>query len=847
VRLSNLVYVFRSKFVSSFVLVKYIARGAFSPFTSSGRMFIFYRLLRLGTQQADKINIGMPQKKEPGRESESRGGPSFKGFNFRDIRRRFMGGSSSEDYSREPGAPPRATDQASSERSSEGRGQVLVGSRTQAAIARRAELEAAAYTQAQTQLLEEVQDFPLLNNRREIIGRRGRYRVTDLLGVRGKGRIYKSIQISENKPVIIKEYLMPGHIFNRAEVELRKQEFMRLAGVNLGDGKAQDFRLIGAFEAIADDTENRCYLVTKGHHNFGQTLKDVLIEDGPMSDRQVHEVLKQVLQTLEFLHLHKFRLGHTQQVQRGLVHNNISLDSVLFVPCAAQQRINDQQFFVYLTDLGIWEHLFEPPTSKKIELSTPDYQPQVDMFALGRLCFCLLLGREIDEATQLPLDPRNKALWPPNTDSTLKNFLLRLIGVNGSFDTVDAARQALPPLPAEKIFAPPEETEEEEQKRKSNLKQKILMAVGGTLALGLLGGVAWWGFNQWSASQKRATETAEAKAVPCCIQNIEVPEEKFTYASQSNDIWNYVLKHPGLVAFGKTLEQELSTRLPNFKLTYKPAKSFDQALEQLRSSQLDFLVTTLPEDPNALGQLKADFETETIAYDGLTVFVAFSDEHRDRNLAKAIQGRLSYEQLRQLYTGRIKNWREMGGPDIPVKLYMPNDPRLVQLFEQRIFAEHPNELEQFRKLQYSSILQKDATQTLREVLQDFELYDVGSVGFDAFSKVFGQCSVYPLAIGQTAKSTVQALVEDSGKPVDPKSDLCDDKGSYWLDTQTFAQRQGYPLGYEVAVIYRRGGNAASPGQKFAEIWRTKEGKTLLKAAGLVPAPFVPSALTNARR
>lgn len=841
-RLSNFIYVVRSKFVGSFVLVKYIARGAFSPFTSSGRMFIFYRLLRFGTQQADKINVGMPQKKEPGREREveAKGGPfSFKG-KFNDFKSRFMG-KSPADYSREPGSS-RPAEQSSLERPQGGRGQALVGSRAQAAMARREEIEAAAYAKAQTQLLDEVEDLPILNGRREIIGRRGRYRVTDLLGARGKGRIYKSIQISENKPVLIKEYLMPGHIFNRAEVELRKQEFVRLAGVNLGDGKAQDFRLIGAFEAIADDAENRCYLVTKGLHNFGQTLRDVLTYDGPMSDRQIHEVLKQVLQTLEYLHLHKFRLGHTQQVQRGLVHNNLSLDSVLFVPCAAQERINDQQFFVYLTDLGIWEHLFEPPTNKKVDLSTPDYLPQVDMFALGRLCFCLLLGRDIDEATQLPLDPRNKALWP-NVDSNLKNFILRLIGVNGTFESVEAARQSLPPLPAEQVFAPPEDVVEE-QKRKSNLKQKILMAVGGTLALGLLGGAAWWGFSTWKAAEKIKDDTRKAEAVLCCIQNIEVPEEKFTYASERNDIWNYVLKHPGLVAFGKTLEQELSTRLPKFQLAYKPAKSFDAALEQLRRSQLDFLVTALPEDSNALGQLRAEFETETIAYDALAVFVAFSDVHRDKNLARALQGRLTYEQLRQLYTGRIQNWKEMGGPDLKVKLYMPTDPRLVQLFEQRIFANRPDELELFRKVQRQSILQKDATQTLREVLQDFELYDIGSVGFDAFSKVFGQCSAYPLAIGQTAKSTVQALTQDSGKPVDPKSDLCDDKGSYWLNSQTFAQKKGYPLGYEISVIYRRGSNAAGAGKKFAEIWRTKEGQALLKTAGLVPLVGAPTVLTD---
>jgi serine/threonine protein kinase len=817
VKLSSLIYTFRSKAVGTWAFVRYVGRGGINPFTSSGQQLYYYAFLRFMTKQVDQVDVpGTSQKRTSSQNTEQlsqgRGGTLIerqlgKISGLGNIKDRIFGKSQGESVTSET--------KASLSRQTSPYNTNKIADNT-------IELDKTE------QLLDEEEKLSLLTNRRHIQGRRGRYRVMNYLGQRSLGRLYEGIQINDNKTVIIKEFILPGHIFNRLEIQQRKQEFERLAGVNLAE-RIQDFRLIGAFEAIADDNENRCYIVTRGRDNFNLTLRDYLSQNGAMTDRQVHGVLSQILQTLEFLHSYKFRLGDAN-LQRGLTHKNICLDSLLYIPCAKQDLFSDQQFFIYVTDLGVWEHLFRDPKVYKLSGSSPEYQPHADLSDLARLGFHLLVGRDRDEATGQLMDPRNKSLWP-TTDELLKQFLLKLLGLNGSFDTAEEARLEIPPIPPEKRLVPTTDSPEEELGRPW---RKVLWIVGGVATLGLLGGAIWWGASQIKFQTEKQTEKVARDAYPCCIQKLDFPEGNFSYGSEGNGLWHYILRHPGLVSLGKTLEEDLARRVPKFKLKYKPEKSLDASLAKLRDGALDFVVTALPINVAARSAIDSEFEVQVIAHDGIAVFVSFSDVHRDRNLARSLQGMITFEQLRILYTGKIKNWQEMGGPDLKVKLYAPKDPKLLQIFETQIFAGDEDSLAQFRQLQASSIIRADATQTLRDVLNDFEEKDTGSIGFDSLSKVFGQCSVYPLGVSGDRSEGVQALVQDNGKPITPRSDLCDDKGSYWLNSEAFTQTNYYPLRYDLVVIYLKGGNSASPGKKFADLWRTEEGQKLFDEAGLVP-------------
>ncbi|MEG4301534.1 substrate-binding domain-containing protein [Microcoleus sp. D3_18a_C4] len=669
--------------------------------------------------------------------------------------------------------------------------------------------------------------FPaLLPNLGEIQGKRGRYRIERLLNSRGIGRLYAGVQLIEDRPVIIKEYLLPKRYFNEKEAIQTQLNFESLGGLSLADGRLQNGRIADPIEAIADrDDSERCYLITKGNIDSYSTLSTYIARKGAMSPRQVRHLLNQVLQSLEYLHGQKFRLPNGQ-IQAGIAHGHLSLQSLLISP-QEQLYFHDPQFLVYLCDLNLWEHLFEPPPKATL-ISTPAQ----DLKALGYVSFYLLAGNTAHDGR--PLDPRYNQNWG-NVDIALQLFLFRLLELDVPFASAAEARRALLNLPPEAEL-PDAGVETAIAPVPENKQQRywwrwLLLF----LALGLLGGLLAWWFS------RRQVTVASSTIPTCCISDVPaVPNGKFTYAAEQKGIWNYILRQPNLIQKDKTLEAELLERRPQLQLNYRPQPTGKDAIAQVRLEQVDFAISSLTTN------LSTDLKAKTFAYDGLVFYVPFSYEQRDRSLPKHLNGRISFKQIQQLYTGKIANWQQLGGPDLPVRLYIPPSAEAVGIFEQRVLRDEEL-IAQFRNLVQSQanslvsrknvpeVLQVPTISALRNALRDFENDQIGAIGFGAISQVFGQCSVYPLAVGDSTNNFVQPLVQDGGRPIDPATDLCNQKGGYRPNYQVF-QSDRYPLAYPLAVIFRRDNRRAAIGDRFAEILKTQESQQLLTKTGIVPLP-----------
>ena len=691
--------------------------------------------------------------------------------------------------------------------------------------------------------------FPgLLQENANIQGRRGRYRVGRFLGMRGLGRLYVGQDVNRRQAVVIREYVLPQRHFNASEQYVIRDAFETIAGLKLADGREQDFRIMEPWDAMGDSPSEarrdlqlpeRCYLITPGPVDTYPTLRSELIEHGAFTPSQVRQVLNQVLQTLESLHGQKYILP-AGQIQNGLIHGNLNLDSLVMLP-EAESYYERPQLLVFLRDLALWEFLFIPPPA-------PAHLPQVedDLHALGQIGFYLLTGRWLD-AYGRRLKPQNPTVWP-GRDLPLEQYLRQLQGLETpSFKSAFAARQALlrlpsppdvSPTPLTAAVAPTELT----RTRRSPLWLWLLLLGGLGLLIAFV--VGWW----WSRRQAVASQPP----MGCCVVDVPVPPGQFNYAAERQGTWYPLWHSKNLVAQGKSLEQVLESQQPDLDLQLTPVPDRQAAIDQVLGDAADFAIAPLPDNGFA------DLTVEPIAYDGLAIVVAFSYVERDRGLPHHLEGQMSLAQLRQLYTGEIRNWQELGGPDLPVKLYLPAQPELIQVFEQRVLQtaaaiqtfrrqwglealQEPTQAADFIATPELNAIQGQVLPTqvmLRTVLKDFEAdTQTGGIGFTSISQIYGQCSVYPLAIAPDADAAIQPLYQLNGAPISPAVDLCGDKGDYAPKPSLFAD-QTYPLAYPLGVIYRPDNSRVPIGPAFAQLFTTDEGQQLLQKTGLVPLRVV---------
>jgi hypothetical protein len=727
----------------------------------------------------------------------------------------------------------------------------------------------------------------VLPTKAQIQGNQGLYEVEAWLGQRGRGRLYRGRQLPDNRSVVIRELWLPEDL-NPMETRQRRQAFVTVAGLGLADGRAQDSRLILPLEAIADlspDQERRHYLISRGEAEANPTLGHYLATTGAMPGHGVRRLLNQALQTLQLLHEQKFTQADGQLRQR-LVHGKLSLETLLiqtaagptlgamstpdtratespefppdasdvsiseFETAAVHQSLHDRDFLVYLCDLHLWEQLFEP--------AAPGSRPPTvgdDLRALGAIALYALQGGATHPDSGYPLDPTEDSDWPEDLFPPLLAYLKQLCGVSGSFPSAAAARQALlnlPPEPQSTVTVVPPRVRSSAQKRRRWWLWALVAALLLLLGIGLF----------WLLRALLLRAQAQSAPLLCCVDGVTgVPGGNFTYTAETDGTWSYV-RQLGLIEPGKTLDQVLQDRLtgeeanpaenlaasPNnrnangspgrssgrssdrpLQLRFVEEPSLDEAIAQTRQGTVDFAVAGVTEP------LPIDLDSQVVGYDGLVVFVAFSYAQRQNGLPATLNGEITLEQLQQIYTGQVTNWRQLGGPNLPVRPYAPDDPEAVRIFEQRVLG-NQTMIDQFRQQLAGGltdgILTLPTFPSLTQIIRDFEELNLGSISFGRLSQVAGQCSVYPLAIAADGPA-VQPLVVTSGQDITPETDLCDAKGSYGPEPTRF--RQGtYPLAYPVTVVSLRDNRRPPIGRKFAEILQTVEAQQLLNRTGLVP-------------
>lgn len=731
-----------------------------------------------------------------------------------------------------------------------------------------------------------------LKQYKSIKGRKGTYQaISEFPEILedGRVRLYEGFQINLNKKVLIKEFLLVAPDFNDTEANKCQSNFDKLAAINFPNGKGQDFRLITPLEVISESRNKYkcCYLITEKIDN-SKTLREYLIEKKQlMSTEQVRNVLKQVLQSLHFLHSKRVSVPREENQEKisQLYHGNISLDSLLIV-----QNEDTQDFFIYLKDLSLWEDACNPPrlapqTSQPIQ--TSEKLQQGDLRDLGRVCYKLLSGSDREA-----LDTKD---WNHIKDINLSNYIRRLSLANTpyrvkdteneAFQTAETALQTLlKTLPnyrkTEVIQTNAIEESESELDDNNNflpfsmIKNALLVAglasVGGfvisSLWLNMRGSVSA-GVN---ITPCQPLKTQEKEAPYCRISDVNLDKEAVkgklpkNFIDSSYGIWSFLMKKP--LSLGNTFGQEFQNRVNNnFSITkIHNTSSLDESLKQLDEGKPDFIMAAIPtKNMEDYKNKHSNFEFKEIAYDALVVLVSFSNSQERQNKIPPLifQEKITLDELRSLYTNSSgsseANLSRINGSGI--KLYLTRNyadrPQIVELFQNSLLnnKDAPQEDKILNKIQgeiyqrelkeifqkkinlqskqnrFEKILTSDYI--FKNIFSDFEDNGVISLGVDLLSQVIGQCTVYPLALVNENGQKVQLLVENNGNEITPETDLCR-KGSYRVNIDAL-KNANYSLGYTIAVVYRQDSENSS-GKLFADMLRSNEGQSLLKGAGLVP-------------
>jgi phosphate transport system substrate-binding protein len=236
---------------------------------------------------------------------------------------------------------------------------------------------------------------------------------------------------------------------------------------------------------------------------------------------------------------------------------------------------------------------------------------------------------------------------------------------------------------------------------------------------------------------------------------------------------------------------------PNFKLNYvhpNGSSSSEKGIEMLLAGQLDFTQSSkgIPAESQKLAAKKGiKIKEIPIAIDAMTVVV-----HPSLKLSG-----ITLEQIHEITTGKIKNWRVIGGADLPIHVYSLNGEELSGV---------------------SFIPIKNSTDAFQKVSIDPSAIHLGA----SSTLAVPQCQIKTLPIGTGNGKFVAPYQLPAISPAD-----CSSQNHNQVNPTVF-QTAAYPLLRKLSVIVVENDSLKQrAGEAYARMLQTAQGQTLIKKAG----------------
>lgn len=325
------------------------------------------------------------------------------------------------------------------------------------------------------------------------------------------------------------------------------------------------------------------------------------------------------------------------------------------------------------------------------------------------------------------------------------------------------------------------------------------------ITLGLVGGVYWWLANSYGirlgslGNNQSPTNLLSGEKSFASVE--QVPSGLFSYGGSTT--WAPIRTEA---------DAAIKTALPKFQLRYTNpttgAPGSGTGIKMLLNNQLAFSQSSRSvKDKEYQQAQQRGFKLEEIpvAIDGIAIAV---------NSNLNIPG-LTLTQLKDIYTGKITNWQEVGGENQPIVPYSKiSEGGTVEFFVNNILE----------KEEFGQNVEKISTTTegLRKVAQNN-----GGIYYASAPEVVGQCGIKPLPIGRTQSKLIPPYKEPYIPPTE-----CPQKRNQ-LNVDAFRSDE-YPMTRRLFVVVKKNDQIdEQAGVAYANLLLTDEGQKLISQAGFV--------------
>jgi len=344
-------------------------------------------------------------------------------------------------------------------------------------------------------------------------------------------------------------------------------------------------------------------------------------------------------------------------------------------------------------------------------------------------------------------------------------------------------------------------------------KEARIMVYALLCTLALLGGVGWWlgrlGVSpvQSPISQDRNADSLQGDPSEAVSRQSAPLVTSEAIAKPRKTFADLPTVPSGLFSYGgstvwapvrQDVDQAIQTVFPSFKLRYvnpaNEAPSSTTGVRMLLEGLLDFAQTSRALTPEELEEAEKrglKLKEVVVALDGEVAIV-----HPSLNVPG-----LTVNQFNSIFDGKITNWAEVGGPDLPIRVYGKKDRDSGDLFT----------------------MVDTTTEAIRKIASD-----PTGIFWSSAALVIPQCGVKPLSVG----ASIDALVAPYQEPLVPAEACGERRNQVNIDALRSGQ---YPLTRRLRVVINQNGQLPQQaGEAYAALMLTDQGQSLLEQAGLVP-------------